>query len=50
MPGSLDRRKRHNSQELSGGRTPMAAFEWNKIIASVLTAMIVAWVSGILAS
>jgi cytochrome c len=28
----------------------MAAFEWNKIIASVLTAMIVAWVSGILAS
>ena len=28
----------------------MAAFEWNKIIASVLTAMIVAWVSGILAT
>ena len=28
----------------------MASFEWNKIIASVLTAMIVAWVSGILAT
>jgi cytochrome c len=28
----------------------MASFEWNKIIASVLTALIVAWVSGILAS
>ncbi len=28
----------------------MPAFEWNKIIASVLTAMIVAMVSGILAS
>src|SRR5215469_18783545 len=28
----------------------MAAFEWNKIIASVLTAMILAWVCGILAS
>jgi cytochrome c len=28
----------------------MASFEWNKIIASVLTAMIVAWVCGILAS
>jgi cytochrome c len=38
---------------LPGGkphRTPMPAFEWNKIIASVLTAMIVAMVSGILAS
>src|SRR5260370_34237395 len=31
-------------------RTPMPSFEWNKIIASVLTAMIVAMVSGILAS
>jgi cytochrome c len=31
-------------------RTMMASFEWNKIIASVLTAMIVAMVSGILAS
>jgi len=28
----------------------MSAFEWNKIIASVLTALIVAWVCGILAS
>ena len=28
----------------------MASFEWNKIIASILTAMIVAWVSGILAT
>src|SRR5258707_7296533 len=28
----------------------MPSFEWNKIIASVLTAMIVAMVSGILAS
>ncbi len=28
----------------------MSSFEWNKIIASVLTAMIVAMVSGILAS
>jgi len=28
----------------------MAAFEWNKIIASVLTAMIIAMVAGILAS
>jgi len=28
----------------------MSSFEWNKIIASVLTAMIVAWVCGILAS
>ena len=32
-----------------GYRTPMSSFEWNKIIASVLTAMIVAMVSGILA-
>src|SRR5579863_2583404 len=31
-------------------RTPMSSFEWNKIIASVLTAMIVAMVAGILAS
>src|SRR5258708_20426169 len=30
--------------------TPMPSFEWNKIIASVLTAMIVAMVAGILAS
>src|SRR5262249_50062297 len=28
----------------------MSSFEWNKIIASVLTAMIIAMVSGILAS
>jgi cytochrome c len=28
----------------------MSSFEWNKIIGSVLTAMIVAWVCGILAS
>jgi cytochrome c len=28
----------------------MASFEWNKIIASVLTAMIVAWAAAILAS
>jgi cytochrome c len=28
----------------------MSSFEWNKIIASVLTALIVAWVCGILAS
>jgi cytochrome c len=31
-------------------RTPMSAFEWNKIIASVLTAMIVAMATGIIAS
>jgi cytochrome c len=31
-------------------RSPMPSFEWNKIIASVLTAMIVAMVAGILAS
>src|SRR5438046_516677 len=31
-------------------RPMMSSFEWNKIIASVLTAMIVAMVSGILAS
>src|SRR4029077_9476137 len=31
-------------------RAPMSSFEWNKIIASVLTAMIVAMVAGILAS
>src|SRR5438270_10002987 len=31
-------------------RTPMSSFEWNKIIASVLTAMIIAMVAGILAS
>jgi cytochrome c len=30
-------------------RTSMSSFEWNKIIASVLTALIVAMVSGILA-
>src|SRR5437667_12615926 len=66
MPGSLARRKRDNSVELPAGirfsrgrpaalhalsnRTPMPSFEWNKIIASVLTAMIVAMVAGILAS
>src|SRR5205085_2493394 len=37
-------------QEGKSHRTPMPSFEWNKIIASVLTAMIVAMVAGILAS
>src|SRR6266851_2023570 len=61
MPGSRGRRKRDNSVELAIGirssaarrkpkRTMMSSFEWNKLIASVLTAMIVAMVSGILAS
>jgi cytochrome c len=58
MPGSCARRKRDNLNELSGsnflptgrvGGISMSTFEWNKIIASVLTAMIVAMVSGILA-
>ena len=30
-------------------RAPMSSFEWNKIIASVLTAMIIAMVTGIVA-
>jgi len=50
MPGSDDRRKRDNLFELSGKRLSMSSFEWNKIIASVLTAMILAMVSGILAT
>jgi len=50
MPGSVERRKRDNSSTLRGERLSMSTFEWNKIIASVLTAMIVAMVSGILAS
>src|SRR5262249_21951901 len=33
-----------------GERASMPSFEWNKIIASVLTAMIVAMVTGIIAS
>src|SRR6516162_9830636 len=49
MPGSVKRRKRDNSSALGAERLSMPAFEWNKIIASVLTAMIVAMVSGILA-
>jgi cytochrome c len=49
MPGSFDRRKRDNSSAPAGKRLSMSSFEWNKIIASVLTAMIVAMVSGILA-
>ena len=44
--GGLTRRAR----EIGGGRgAPMSAFEWNKIIASVLTAMIVAMATGIVA-
>src|ERR1700746_136554 len=49
MPGSLGRRKRDNSALPREGRASMSSFEWNKIIASVLTAMIVAMASGILA-
>jgi cytochrome c len=48
MPGSDDRRKRDNLLELAGERLSMSSFEWNKIIASVLTAMILAMISGIL--
>jgi cytochrome c len=61
MPGSIARRKRDNGIESSaeirfpaapGGAegTHMSAFEWNKIIGSVLTAMIVAMVAGILST
>src|SRR3954447_22292425 len=66
MPASLLSRKPHNSIEFMRGirfspdprkscwlrisRTLMSSFEWNKIIASVLTAMIVAMVTGIIAS
>src|SRR6266436_2626179 len=32
-----------------GGSSRMSSFEWNKIIASILTAMIIAMTSGILA-
>src|SRR5260370_15932132 len=49
MPGSSGRRKRDNSVRTREVRASMSSFEWNKIIASVLTAMIVAMASGILA-
>ena len=49
MPGSSGRRKRDNSFQPREVRASMSSFEWNKIIASVLTAMIVAMASGILA-
>src|SRR5580704_7889988 len=49
MPGSTGRRKRDNSVLSREDRASMSSFEWNKIIASVLTAMIVAMASGILA-
>src|SRR5256885_14743688 len=49
MPGSSGSRKRDNSVYSREVRAPMSSFEWNKIIASVLTAMIVAMASGILA-
>src|ERR1700736_3170775 len=49
MPGSSGRRKRDNSIHPREVRASMSSFEWNKIIASVLTAMIVAMASGILA-
>src|SRR5258708_17057461 len=50
MPGSSGRRKRDNSVQPREGEASMSPGEWNKIIASVLTAMIIAMVSGILAS
>src|SRR5437660_11342170 len=49
MPGSSGRRKHDNSVYPWEGRASMSSFEWNKIIASVLTAMIIAMASGILA-
>src|SRR5437763_14071418 len=49
MPGSSGRRKRDNSVGSREVRASMSSFEWNKIIASVLTALIVAMASGILA-
>src|SRR5215475_7704133 len=49
MPGSFARRKRDNPVQPLEVRASMSSFEWNKIIASVLTAMIIAMVSGILA-
>jgi cytochrome c len=65
MPGSSDRRKRDISLDLPGisilcrpdslsgldkvEGAWMSSFEWNKIIASILTAMIIAMASGILA-
>src|ERR1700730_18608063 len=49
MPGSSGRRKRDNSVLSREDRAPMSSFEWNKIIASVLTAMIVAMAAGIVA-
>jgi cytochrome c len=36
--------------KMGAERAPMSSFEWNKIIASVLTAMIVAMATGIIAS
>src|SRR5271169_7089394 len=50
MPGSSGRRKRDNSVKSREVWASMSSFEWNKIIASVLTAMIVAMAAGILAS
>src|SRR2546423_15645217 len=49
MPGSSGSRKHDNSGQPREVRASMSSFEWNKIIASVLTAMIVAMASGILA-
>src|SRR2546423_6788781 len=49
MPGSSGSRKHDNSGQPREVCAPMSSFEWNKIIASVLTAMIVAMASGILA-
>jgi cytochrome c len=49
MTGSSASRKRDNSVYPREVRASMSSFEWNKIIASVLTAMIVAMASGILA-
>src|SRR5258708_23902810 len=50
MPGSSAHRKRDNSCAQRGGSSPMSSFEWNKIIASILTAMIIAMASGILSA
>jgi cytochrome c len=43
------RRGAVTGQKGGAERAPMSSFEWNKIIASVLTAMIVAMVTGIVA-
>src|SRR5215813_4653987 len=50
MPGSCWRRKHDNSLWPPEVWASMSSFEWNKIIASVLTALIIAMVSGILAN